>query len=424
MVRTLFALLILGSCVTAVGPAPAVEPAPLRIAADDWPWWRGPNRNGIAPGNQDPPLEWSATKNVRWRTSIPGRGHGSAIVVGQRTYITAADHDREQQLLYCLDRNDGHEIWCAVVHEGGFTKDGNRKASLASTTPACDGNSLFVNFLNGGAVFTSAFSLDGDSLWQTKISDYVVHQGYGSSPAVFGDLVLVSADNKGGGVVAGLNRATGEIVWNRARPAKPNYVSPVVLNVAGRDQLVFTGCDLVTGLNPATGEELWEVSGATTECVTSTVTDGMHVFTSGGYPKNHISAVAADGSGRVVWEKNIRTYVPSMIVRDKRLFAVLDAGIAMCCRSTDGEELWKGRLKGTFSSSPVLVNDRIYATNEAGTTFVFRASGEGFEQLAANQLGDSVFATATICGGRIYQRVAHIEAGERQEFLYCLSADE
>lgn len=391
------------------------------ISQRDWPWWRGPERNGIAHPHQNPPLTWSEEDNVVWTAEIPGRGHGSPIVVGNRVLLTAADHQTQEQSLLCLNRADGSEVWRAVVHKGGFTTEGNSKASLASTTPACSDGRVFVNFLNAGAVYTTALTLEsGRRLWQRKISPYVVHQGYGSSPAVFRNLVIVSADNKGGGAVSALDRDTGQVVWTRPRPVKPNYPSPVILNTAGRTQLLLTGCDLVTSLDPLTGAELWEVAGATTECVTSTVTDGTHIFTSGGYPDNHISAVAADGSGREVWRVNDRTYVPSMLVHDGNLYAVLDAGVATCRVAATGKELWKARLAGTFSSSPVLVGDRIYATNETGTTFVFAASPDGFRQLAKNQLGDDVMATPVICDSRIYTRVAWQRDNVRQEMLYCL----
>ena len=184
--------------------------------------------------------------------------------------------------------------------------------------------------------------------------------------------------------------------------------------------MLLTGCDLVTSLDPLTGKTIWEIPGATTECVTSTVTDGTHIYTSGGYPRNHLAAVVADGSGKIAWENNTRVYVPSMLIRDKHLYAVLDAGVAMCWKSDTGEEKWKGRLGGTFSSSPVLVGDTIYATNEAGHTFLFQADPAGFKLLGENQLGDEAFATPTICGGRIYTRVAHHRDGKRQEFVYCL----
>lgn len=422
MLRLLYALAVTWLALGVAPPAPAEEPA--TFAATDWPWWRGPNRNGIAATDQKPPLKWSASENVLWKTAVPGRGHGSPTVVGERIFLATADHERESQSVLCYQRRTGKLLWQKEVHRGGFEKKGNRKASLASSTVACDGRRVFVNFLNAGAVSTTALNLDGKQLWQTKISDYVIHQGYGSSPAVYGPLVIVSADNKGGGAVAGLERATGKVVWKRQRPKTPNYASPIILRVAGREQLLLTGCNLVTGLEPLTGKELWEINGATTECVTSTVTDGRLIFTSGGYPKNHVSAVRADGSGKIVWQNGTRVYVPSLLVHRGHLFAVQDSGIAVCWKCATGKEAWRGRLRGTFSASPVLVGELIFATNEAGRTFLFKATSDRFELVGDNQLGDEVLATPTICGGRIYMRVALQDKGQRQEMLYCLGSGE
>ena len=359
--------------------------------------------------------------------TVPGRGHGSATVLGDQVFLATADKARDGQFVLGYARDTGELIWETPVHQGGLVHKGkkkpNEKASLASSTVATNGELLYINFLNDGAVWTSALSLNGAVVWQKKISDYEIHQGYGSSPAIYRNLVIVAADNKSGGAVVALDQSTGQEVWRRERPKTPNYASPIVLNAAGKDQLIMTGCDLVTSLNPVTGDEFWEVDGATTECVTSTVTDGKNVFTSGGFPKNHISAVAADGSGETVWEVNTRAYVPSLLLKDNHLFAVLDAGVATCIRCDTGEEAWKARLGGTFSSSPVLVGNVIYATNEEGETFLFCARTDEFENIAQNRLGESVFATPTICGSRIYMRVAHFEDGQRNEYLYCLAAD-
>src|SRR4029077_10209829 len=143
-----------------------------------------------------------------------------------------------------------------------------------------------------------------------------------------------------------LERASGKIVWKQERPKTPNYASPIILPVAGRDQLLMTGCDVVAGFEPLTGKRLWQIPGSTEECVTSTVTDGQLIFTSGGYPKNHLAAIRADGSGIVVWEKSTRVYVPSMLVQGEHLFGVLDSGIATCWKCATGKEMWTGRLGG------------------------------------------------------------------------------
>jgi len=149
------------------------------------------------------------------------------------------------------------------------------------------------------------------------------------------------------------------------------------------------------------------------------VTDGTRIFASGGYPRNHTVAVLADGSGKIAWQNNARVYVPSMIQKGGHLYAVMDSGLAVCWKSDTGEELWKERLGGDFFASPVMVDDRIYASNVGGKTFVFDATPRSFKLVAQNQLGDEAYASPAICGSRIYLRVA--KRGEsRQEFLYCI----
>lgn len=396
---------------------------PLVVHADDWPWWRGPQRNGVAAGVQMPPLEFSASRNVRWAAPVPGRGHGSPTVAGDSVYLATADEKQQTQSVLCYDRKTGSLRWQTEVHEGGFPEKMNPRATQASGTVACDGERLFISFFNRDAVYTTAIDLEGKQLWQTKITDYIVHQGFGSSPAVYESLVIVSADNKDGGRICGLDRTDGKVVWKVERPKLPNYASPIILKVAGHDQLLFSGCDLVSSFDPLTGEKLWETEGSTTECVTSIVTDGERVFTSGGYPKNHVSAVTAVGTAKIVWENDRRVYVPSMLVKDGFLYAIVEPGLAVCWKSDTGERRWRSRLGGNFWSSPVLVGDRIYAANEAGRVFIFKADPRKFELLAENQLGEESFATPAICDGEIFHRVAVYEDGERREKLYCIGGD-
>lgn len=410
-----------GNWVLAADGVRSADVEAVAVAPADWPWWRGLHRNGIAASDQQPPIVWGDADNILWKSPIPGRGHGSPTVVGDRVFLATAEPGREVQSVLCFDRNTGKQLWQTEIHQGGFEKKGNSKSSLASSSVACDGQRIFINFLHDGAIYTTALDRAGKQLWQTKITDYVLHQGFGSSPAIYKSLVIVSADNKGTGAIAGLERATGKIVWKQERPKTPNYTSPIVLTVAGREQLLFTGCDLVTSFDPLSGKKLWEIPGSTTECVTSTVTDGQLIFTSGGYPRNHMSAVKADGSGQVVWENSARVYVPSMLVRDGYIYSVLDAGVAVCWQADNGKEVWKGRLGGTFSASPVMVGDRIFATNEAGKTFIFKATPEGFESIGENQLGDEVYATPAICGSRIFMRAAVGKEDNRQEYLYCIA---
>lgn len=391
------------------------------FAATDWPWWRGISGTGVVAANQTGPLEWSDTKNVVWKVPLAGRSHGSPILVGDQLYLAMAEPETETQSVAAFDRATGQSLWKTTIHQGRFDKKGNEKSSHASSTLACDGERLFATFLNGDAIHCTAVSREGRILWTRSVSEFVNHQGFGSSPVIYGPLVLVSADSKVvGGKVVGLDRATGEVRWSRARPKLPNYTSPTVLNVSGRDQCILIGCDRVESLDPLTGELLWEMAGSTEECVTTTVTDGTHIYTSGGYPKNHVAAIVADGSGKVAWANGSRVYVPSMVIRNGYLYAILDAGIATCWNAATGEEKWKQRIGGTFSASLVLAGDNILGTDESGRTVIWKADPAKFEQVAENKLGDAAMATPVIAGGRMYHRVATTKDGKRQEWLYCL----
>jgi outer membrane protein assembly factor BamB len=232
-------------------------------------------------------------------------------------------------------------------------------------------------------------------------------------------LVLVSADHRGGGKLAGLDKLTGKFVWQQERPKIPNYTSPAVLNAAGRTQVVLAGCNLVASFDPLSGKKLWEVEASTEECVTTAVTDGQRVFVSGGYPKNNTTAVAADGSGRIAWQNGNRVYVPSMLVRSGHVFAVMDAGNAVCWKADTGDEVWRQKVDKDFYGSPIMLGDVVYITSMRGVTSVFRATPQAFELIAQNKLGDESLATPAICGDRIYLRSA--KTGEtRQDFLWCI----
>jgi outer membrane protein assembly factor BamB len=407
------------ACACVIVTRPTRAASPVTLSTTDWPAWRGPTRDGIAASGQNPPIQWSETEGILWKAPVPGRGHGSPTVVGDRIYLASADAAKLSQFVLCLDRHTGTLVWESEVHSSNAASGKHPNSSAASSTVACDGERLFINFLNGGAVYTTALDLDGKVLWQRKICDYVTHQGFGSSPVIHESLVLVSADHRGGGVIAGLERKTGRVVWSESRPKLPNYTTPSILQAGGRTQMVLAGCDRVSSFDPTTGKKLWETNASTEECVVTAVTDGERVFASGGYPRNHTVAILADGSSTVAWQNNARVYVPSMIAKAGHLYAVMDSGIAVCWKSDTGEELWKERLGGDFFASPVMVGEHIYASNVSGRTFVFEATPKSFKLLAQNQLGDEAYASPAICGGRIYLRIA--KRGEnRQEFLYCV----
>ncbi len=404
---------------------PLVTPALLLaclltpLPASDWPGWRGPRGDGHADASQKVPEKWTESDKVLWRAPIRGRGHSSPTVVGDRIYLTTADVAAQEQIVLCLDRATGREVWSTAVHRGSLDQGNHRLASPAASSVTWDGERLYVNFPNGKGIHTSALDRSGKVLWQRRVSDFVMHQGFGSSPVVHRDIVLVSADHRGGGVIMGLNRRTGDVAWRHERPKIANYTTPALIEAAGRVQAVLGGCNLITSLDPLTGRKLWEVAGATEECVTTAVTDGQRVFVSGGYPKNNTTAVEADGSGKIAWMNGTRVYVPSKLVREGHLYAILDAGQAVCWKSDTGEELWREKVDRDFYGSPVMLGNRIFVTNQRAVTSVLEVSPQGMKVIAQNKLGDESLSSPSICGNRIYLRAAKT-GPERQEYLWAI----
>jgi len=398
-----------------IGPELETPPA----AADDWPWWRGPTHNGIAVGVA--PVTWSATENVVWKTAIPGRGHSSPTVVGDRIYLATADEGTQTQSVLALDRAIGNVVWAKDLHQGGLNHAMHNNSTHANGTVACDGERLFIAFLHDAEIHLYALTFDGELAWQRTLGAFNSKFGYAPSPTIWKSFVIVAADNQGGGWIAAVHRETGEVAWRKARPAISTYSSPVVANVAGKDQLLISGCHEVSSFNPENGEALWSCPGTTEATCGTMVWDAERVVASGGFPGSQTICVDA-GAGREVWSKGEKCYEQSLLLHDGHVYAVTNSGV-FCWNAETGSEAWRGRLRGKFSASPVLAGGRIYTTNEGGTTCVFNADPEKFELVAENQLGSETFSTLTICGGRIYLRAADHSGGKRQETLYCIGTE-
>jgi outer membrane protein assembly factor BamB len=388
-----------------------------KAAPGDWPWWRGPALDGS--GDSGAPTSWSARENVHWKTLVPGRGHSSPIIHGERIFLTTADERTQKQSVLAFDRATGKQLWNTLVHTGGFPAM-NPKNSQASATPACDGQRVYSAFVHKTALYVTATDMAGKRLWQSKAGDFSSEHGYGCSPVLFGSLVIVNGDSLRGSFIAALDCATGKIAWKTSRPTTGrhgSYGTPIIAELAGKPQLLLTGMGTVASYEPATGKLLWsctgpaEVTGCTPAC-----SDKL-VFATGGFPEKQILAIRADGRGdvtasHVAWRtgKGV-AYVPSPLHHDGRLYMVTDNGIATCFEAATGKQLWQDRLQGAFTASPVLAGGLLYFTNEAGKTFVLKA-GPKFEIVATNDLGEAVMATPAICGGQVYLRT--------NRHLFCL----
>lgn len=388
-------------------------------AVKGWPNWRGPTSDGIASG-PSVVTNWSETSNIKWRSNVPGRGHSSPVLVEDKIILATALDEQQQQIVMAFDRDNGEEKWRTVVHNGGFPskKEVHDKATNANGTVVSDGTRLFTAFFNSDAIIATALDLDGEILWQREIGKFVSKFGYAPSPVLYKSLVIFAADNQGGGYMSAVDAVTGEIAWRVARGNSSSYSSPTVANVGGRDQVLISGGDTVTSYDPATGEQYWQTSCIADATCGTIVTSGDKIFASGGYPDKETVCLSAGGER--VWSAKTKVYEPSMIVVGDKLVAVNDDGIAYCWLADSGEQLWKQRLGGNFSSSPMLSGGHVYAANLKGETFVFDA-GEQYEQVAKNKLGSDCYASPAAVDGELFLRIGIGSGPDRREQLVCLA---
>jgi outer membrane protein assembly factor BamB len=388
--------------------------------AGDWPQWRGPAITGTAP-DQSLPTTWSESENIKWRSKVPGRGHSSPIVVDDLVVIATAEKASQQQMVIAYDRNDGAERWRCVVHKGNFPSSAaiHPKATNANSTVASDGKRFFTAQLNGENVFVTAIDKQGNQLWQKKIGAFDSKFGYAPSPIIYHSFVIVAADNRGGGYLVALDGETGSIAWRTSRGTISSYSSPTVGKVGDRDQLLITGGKKLSSYDPTTGEEIWS-----TPCIAeSTCGTVVHVrdriIASGGYPDKE--TVCLSSTGNKIWSNRTQVYEPSLVADEEHVFAVTDDGIAICWGIETGDRLWRERLGGSFSSSPLLSAGRIYVSDLSGKTYVFEASGEAYREIAVNRLGDDCYASPAASRGELFYRIGIGSGDDRREELVCIA---
>lgn len=391
-------------------------------AESAWWTWRGPQGNNIA-ATADFKQTVLSRESAVWQTPVPGRGHSSPIVTDDAIYLTTADTTAGTQSLLKFDRRNGKALWNQVVHRGGLPKENHRKNTEASASAAFDGERIIVTFYNSDALFASAYSPDGKQLWQKSLGRYYPDRfkyGYAASPALYKETAIIIGEFDGPAFMTAISLATGEPVWRIERPNSTSFSSPVVANVAGRDQLIVSGQAQVMSYNPDTGELLWSAPGTAMATCGTAVWDDQNVYASGGFPQSQTVAVKADGSGKVVWQNNQKCYEQSMLCYDGHIYAVTDQGVAYCWRASDGETMWRERLGGNYSSSPVLVGTTIHVFNEACDAFAFEATPKSFFSRGKAKLGDEAFATPSVVGNTMYMRVARNEGTARQEYLIAI----
>jgi outer membrane protein assembly factor BamB len=355
------------------------------------------------------PLEWSETRNIKWKTPLPGLGWSSPVVAGGRVWITTAI-DKKGISLHAMafDASTGEVVVDSEVFKIGGDREINPKNSWASPTPILDGDLVFVHY---GADGTAALTTDGKIVWKNKY-EYQSQHGAGGSPIVYGDLLIFSCDGSDNAFVIALDKKTGKTKWKtfRRTPYDQAYTTPLIIRVGDKDQLLSVGAFRAAAYDPLTGKEIWRVSYADGfSNVPRPVFGNGLVFIATGFQEPSIIAVRADGTGdvtrtHIAWTlKRGAPLTPSPILVGSELYVVNDGGILTCLDAASGTIIWQQRLGGTYSASPVFADGRIYFLAEQGVTTVI-APGKEFRKLAANPLDGGLLASMAVSGGSLFLR--------------------
>jgi len=408
-----------------------------------WPTWRGPGAIGIST-TANPPIEWSETKNVRWKVEIPGRGHSSPIVWGDRVYLTTAvpigvtgdaqhaprgtlaQRGMHKFVVMALDRKTGKTVWERVVreaepHERSHADNG----TWASSSPFTDGQRLYAYFESFGLY---AFDMNGTLLWEKDLGDKRMRNefGEGSTPALHNNSIVVVWDHLNGeSFIAALDKRDGKELWRQPRKEIDTWATPLILDVNGRPQAIVPAMERVRSYDLATGDVVWESKGLTMNAIPSPVHDGNGlVILMSGFRGNDLKAIRVadakgniDGTSAIVWGFDRDTpYVPSPILVDGVIyFLKSNSGILSAFDARTGKPHYQNqRLENVPNvfSSPVSARGRIYVTGQEGSTIVIK-SGPAYEVLATNHLDDSFDASPALVDNEMFLR--------GRTFLYAIA---
>lgn len=409
--------------------AAGVVPVPAG-RAENWPWFRGPGRQGVSAAT-DLPARWSATENVKWKTAIPGEAHSSPIVWGSEVFVTTATDGGRSCRVLCLDAATGAVKWNTEV----FTQEPGRKESrntYATPTPCTDGQRVYAVFGGGGI---AAVDFSGKVVWTFRDFRFYSRHGLGASPVLEDGLLLMPWDGSTDPAVEGehnervgwqlpwdrsfvfaLHADTGTLAWKTGRgTSRIAHITPTVwTDETGRKQLVSGAGDVLQGFDLRSGSLLWTAKndgeGVTPSVI---IADGIAIQPNGYGGANSVRAFKLAGAAgdisesHFAWEQEKNApKLPSMVFIAPHIYCVTEAGIAWCADAKSGEVKYRERLGGTFAASPIVANGKIYITADDGTTSVLPAEPR-FEVLATHPLGEKVQASPAIAGNRLFLRSEH-----------------
>ena len=410
----------------------------------NWPQWRGPLATGVSPrGN--PPTEWSETKNIRWKTPLPGKGHSTPVIWGNRIFVTTAipygaavkprfsgvpgAHDNsaithhQEYAVLAIDRSNGKILWKKTVNKQLPHEGGHNTASLASHSPVTDGKRVYACF---GSQGVHVLDLNGKLVWKSDLGKMQTKHGHGegSSPTLAGDTLVVNWDHEGKSFVVALDSTTGKERWKQARDEVTSWATPIVVQHQGKPQVIISGTGRVRSYDLATGKINWQCGGLSNNIVASPVAANGMVFVGSSYEIRALFAIRLDGakgditgSEQVAWSRTRGTpYVPSPLLYGNALYFLAHyQSILSRVNAKTGEDspgAYRLGPLGNIYASPVGAADRVYITDLDGQTLVMTHS-EIPRMLALNKLDDSFSASAAIGGDELYLR------GEK--FLYCIA---
>ncbi len=377
----------------------------------EWTRFRGPDGTGIGKGESIPMSFTEA--DYLWQVELPGPGHSSPVLWGDRVFVTCSHDARQEREVICLDARSGKTLWSTKMPFTPYQH--NRQNSFAASTPAVDAERVYVNWISGGMFVSLALDHAGKTLWRREMGEFQARHGAGASPIALGGLMIVGNDNRATSFLAGLDGKTGRTVWQINRDSKmTSYITPAVYRpMGGAPEVVFVSeANGMTGVDPISGQKKWESDKLfTLKSVSSPVVAGNVIFaTAGAGGAGRESAAVRPGdalTGRdptVAWQLDrVLPYVPTPIAIGEHLYILNDAGVMTCVTAATGKHVWQERLGGNFYASPVSVNGRIYLVTRSGDVIVLKAGPE-YIVLGKSTLPDTTDATPAIAKGRMYLR--------------------
>ena len=390
----------------------------LLLTPGDWPQFRGPDGQGHS-DERGLPLNWSETKNVRWKVVIPGKGWSSPVIQGDRIWLTTATDEGKSLRAIAVDRNTGSILINVEVFHLKSPHQTNPKNSYASPTPVLEADRIYVHF---GAYGTACINQSGEIIWQTHLEYDNGQHGPGSSPVLYDNLLIISCDGQDLQFVVALDKLTGKVRWKKTREGYQAYATPLVIKRPEGDLVVSPGAFRAIAYEPRTGKEIWQVGyGDGFSNVPRPVYGQGLVFICTGFQQPSMLAVRVDGRGDVTRSNTAWTLnrgvplTPSPLLVGDELYMISDNGIASCVDAKTGRELWRVRLGGNYSASPIFADERIYFLSEEGESVVIEPAKQ-FKALARNQLDGLTLASMAVSGGSIFVR--------SQTHLYRISNSE